>query len=340
MLHLRIVAPEDRAEQAFEVLSRSESVCNVIRLPGAAKKPSGDVLLADVAREDASVLLADLEELEISRNGSIALENVDTEISEAARRAEAKASGVASDAVVWEEVEERTSENTTVSVAFLAFMVIAMLIAAVGILNDQPILIVGAMVVGPEFGPVAGFCVAVVQRKPGLAWRSIAALGTGFPFAVLVTIGAVLALRGLDLVPPAFSPGEHPLTAFISQPDVFSVLVALLAGSAGVLSLTSAKSGALIGVLISVTTIPSAANVGVAAAYRNWDEMGGAAAQLGINLASLLLAGVLTLFVQRLVYQLRWRRHQRSRAREQAGLSTGEDGAEARGAPGHPAVRQ
>ena len=78
--------------------------------------------------------------------------------------------------------------------------------------------------------------------------------------------------------------------------------MAYIAGTAGVLSLTSAKSGALIGVLISVTTIPAAANIGVAAAYTDWDEMGGAAAQLGLNLFAIVLAGVATLFVQRRCY--------------------------------------
>ena len=73
----------------------------------------------------------------------------------------------------------------------------------------------------------------------------------------------------------------------------------MLAGIAGVLSLSTAKSGALIGVLISVTTIPAAANVGVAAAYRDWDEFRGATAQLGINLTAIVLAGVTTLAIQR-----------------------------------------
>ena len=68
------------------------------------------------------------------------------------------------------------------------------------------------------------------------------------------------------------------------------------------LSLTSAKSGALIGVLISVTTIPAAANIGGRGGLRGLGEAGGAAAQLGINLAAIVLAGVLTLFVQRRFY--------------------------------------
>ena len=70
-------------------------------------------------------------------------------------------------------------------------------------------------------------------------------------------------------------PVDHELTGFISEPDFFSFFVAFVAGTVGILSLTNAKSGALIGVLISVTTIPAASNIGVAAAYGDWNEAGG-----------------------------------------------------------------
>ena len=48
-------------------------------------------------------------------------------------------------------------------------MILATLIAAVGIVTDSIILIIGAMIVGPEFGPLAGLCVALVQRRRALA---------------------------------------------------------------------------------------------------------------------------------------------------------------------------
>ena len=54
------------------------------------------------------------------------------------------------------------------------------------------------------------------------------------------------------------------------------------------LSLSTAKSGALIGVLISVTTIPAAANIGLAAAYQDWESWRGSIEQLAINLASIV----------------------------------------------------
>ncbi|MBA2579237.1 MAG: DUF389 domain-containing protein [Thermoleophilaceae bacterium] len=310
MIHMRIVAPAARAEAVVRVLMESPAVLNVVHLHEAAEKPRGDLILCDVAREEASIVIDDLRTLGIPRDGSIAVEAIDTVLSESAERAEQAARGLPSDAVIWEEVEERTAEGAELSASFLAFMVLAMLIGAVGIILDSPILIVGAMVVGPEFGPLAGLCVAVIQKRGDLARRSFVALAVGFPLGIVVTFVVALALKLSGLAPADLSSGDRPLTDFISQPGFFSFFVAFLAGMAGVLSLTSAKSGALIGVLISVTTIPAAANVGLAAAYWAWSESQGALLQLLLNLTSIVLAGLGTLAVQRQLFEARRRRHQ------------------------------
>jgi uncharacterized hydrophobic protein (TIGR00271 family) len=323
MIHLRIVAPAYDCENLLDLLRATPSVTNLIFLPGAAQKPEGHVILCDVAREDASVLIGDLKELNIHREGSIAIEEIDSQLSIGAEEAEKAAAGAPSDAVVWEEVEARTSENIELSANFVAFMVLAMLIAASGIFLDSTILIIGAMVVGPEFGPLAGLCVAATQRRPDVAKRSLLALAVGFPAGILAAFLFSLIVKWTDLAPESFTLEGHTFTQFISQPDAFSFIVAFFAGMAGVLSLTSTKSGALIGVLISVTTIPAAANVGLAAAYENWGELGGAAAQLGLNLTAICLAGISTLYVQRLLYVRRRRAHLHDQAREVAGLPTG-----------------
>lgn len=307
----------------MELLKRSDSVVNLVSLPGTAIKPEGDVILCDIAREDASVLIGDLRELGIHKEGSIAIEDIDSQISDAADRAELAAQGAPSDAVVWEEVESRTSESTELSASFLIFIVLACLIASVGILLDAPILIIGAMIVGPEFGPIAGFCVAAAQRRSDLVRRSLLPLAIGFPLGIAAAFFFSLLVRTLDLTPEGFSATTHPLTHFIAHPDAFSFIVASFAGVAGVLSLTNPKSGALIGVLISVTTIPAAANVGLAAAYREGGEMIGALAQLSLNLVAIAAAGTLTLFIQRKLYQRRRRAHLHDDVREAAGLPVG-----------------
>jgi len=320
VVHLRIVAPERCAQDVLELLEGSESVLNVVYLEGAARKPVGDVILCDVAREDASVILSDLRELDVPKHGSIALEVIDTSISDVARAAEKAAAGLPSDAVVWEEVEARTSEQTELSFSFLAFMVLATLIASVGLLLDQPILIIGAMIVGPEFGPIAGACVAAVELRRDLARRSAAALAAGFPIGIVAALLGTLLFRAAGVAPDDFGSLARPLTDFVSNPDLFSIVVAYLAGTAGVLSLTSAKSGALIGVLVSVTTIPAAAGVGVGAAYADWGEFGGALAQLLLNLAIIFVAGTVTLYLQRRLYISRRRKHLGDPARKAAGL--------------------
>ena len=312
MVHLRLVVPPGLVRRVRDLLTAWPVVFNVVHLEGASLKPRGDVILCDVAREDASVVISELRALGLGEQGSISIEEVETSISEAAVLAEQAAKGSPADAVVWEQVESRTSESAELSFSFLAFMILATLIAAVGIMTDSQILIIGAMVVGPEFGPLAGFAVAVVQRRLDLARRSFIALAVGFPVAIAASFLLTVLLRALGPAPDELSAIGHPATLFISDPNTFSVIVALLAGITGVLSLTTAKSGALIGVLISVTTIPAAANVGVAAAYGDWDEFSGALAQLAINLLCLTAAGVGTLLVQRWVFVRRRERYRRT----------------------------
>jgi uncharacterized hydrophobic protein (TIGR00271 family) len=309
VIHLRIVSPADRTERALELLGATASVCNIITLPGAARRPDGDVILCDVASEDGSVVLADLRTLDLHKDGSIAVERIDTELSAAADRAEKAASGAPSDAVLWEEVSSRTSEDATLSLSFLAIMVRATLIASVGIYLDSPILIVGAMVVGPEFGPLAGLCVAIVHRRPSRAVRSFAALVVGFPLGITAAMVATYVFKWTGVTPSEFSLASHSLSRILASPGTLSFFVAFCAGVAGMVSLTTAKSGALIGVLISVTTIPAAANIGVSLAYSDWHAWRGSQEQLALNLFAIVLAGSVTLGIERILYARRKRRH-------------------------------
>lgn len=323
MVHLRIVAPARMAEDALELLEGSGSVCNVVLLADAARKPEGHVILCDVAREEASVIIDDLRELEIPAYGSISMEYVDTQISDAAERAVAHAPGLESDAIIWEDVETRSEEMTELSLTFVAFMVLAMLIVAVGLVLDQTILVIGGMVLGPEFGPLAALCVALVERRFGLVRRSAAALTVAFPVAIVLTIATVAALDLVGLIPAGFDADETELLDFFTHPDVLSLIVALVAGTAGVLSLTSAKSGVLIGVLISVTTIPAAAAGAVSVALGEWGDAGGATIQLALNLFGIVLAGFVTLYLQRRWYVTRRVKHLDDPARAAAGLPIG-----------------
>jgi uncharacterized hydrophobic protein (TIGR00271 family) len=300
VLHLRVISPAELTPAVRGVLRDSLAVTGVIMLPCAAQDPPGDVIICDVAREGANAVLDGLRTLGIDKSGSISVEDAGVTLSVAAERAARRAPGLGVDAVVWDEIEHKTGQETSLSATYLVLLTVATIIAAIGVLLDQPILVVGAMVVGPEFGPLAALCVGLIQRRVSIIRRSAMTLLVGFPIAMAVTALATWAFTAMGLIEKSMLLAERPLTDFIWRPDALSWVVGFLAGIAGMLSVTSAKSGALIGVLISVTTVPAAANAAVATAYWVPDEALGSAAQLTINLAAIVTAGVLTLLVQRL----------------------------------------
>ncbi|MFD7979695.1 TIGR00341 family protein [Streptomyces sp. NPDC059071] len=303
MLHLRLIVPPDRTEAAVALIERTVGTTHLVVLPGAARNPSGDLVLCDVAREAGDELLHGMRELRIDQDGSIAVENIDFSLSKRAEAAEEEAPGEAADAVIWEQLTEATHDESTLTITYSAFMILATMIAACGVVLDNAVLIVGAMAVGPEFGPLAGVCTAVVQRHPKLALRSLSALLIGFAAAIVATTVFSLGMDALDLFSREQLDADRPNTSFIWQPDPFSFVVAVLAGIAGVLSLTSSKSGALVGVAISVTTVPAGANAAVALSYGEFGQMWGSVEQLLLNLFGIMLAGVLTLYGQKLLWR-------------------------------------
>ncbi|CAL9295067.1 DUF389 domain-containing protein [Streptomyces sp. SudanB66_2053] len=310
MLHLRLITPSGQTEDAVRLIEKTVGTTHLCVLTGAARDPAGDVILCDVARESADDLLSGLKNLNLDTTGSIAVENVDLSLSDRADRAEKEAPGEGADAVLWEQLTEATHEESTLSVTYLAFLTLATMIAACGVVLDNAILIVGAMAVGPEFGPLAGISTAAVQRKPRLALRSLTALLVGFAAAIVLTVLFSLFMNAVGLFTQQQLEGERPQTGFVYAPDWFSFVVAVLAGAAGTLSLTSAKSGALVGVAISVTTVPAAANAAVALSYGDTTQTWGSTEQLLLNLLGITLAGTLTLLTQKHL----WRR-QHSRLR-------------------------
>src|SRR5204862_320162 len=86
-------------------------------------------------------------------------------------------------------------------------------------------------VVGPEFGPLAGLCVAIVQRRPAEARRSLLALVVGFPVGMLATIGLVLLLTATGQLDSSMLTADRPDTSFIYHPDSLSFVVAFLASA-------------------------------------------------------------------------------------------------------------
>ncbi|WP_422747721.1 DUF389 domain-containing protein [Mycobacterium sp. WMMD1722] len=299
MLHLRVIAPPELRDPILELLSGNPGATHLVVHRDAALDPRGDEITAELARESANEVVDGLKALGVKDCGAITLDVVDTVLSARAYRAEDEAEGDPADAVVWDELAARTREESTLNVTFLAFLTLACMIAAVGVATDSPVTVVGAMVVGPEFGPLAALAVGLVRKRGYLARRALVALLVGFPVAMAITAVAVLGGEAAGWI-ELQSTRHLEEVDFIFQVGPLSVVVALLAGAAGMLSLVSAKSAALVGVFISVTTVPAAGFAVVAATVGDWDIAAESAAQLAINLVGIVGAGVLVLMARRL----------------------------------------
>ncbi|GAA2802484.1 DUF389 domain-containing protein [Saccharopolyspora taberi] len=297
MLHLRVICPAGRTETVLAALRAQPGATHLTIARGGALDPPGDLIEADVAREAADDVLDAIGAAELGEDGAVVLTDAGTTISERAERAEESAPGEGSDAVVWDQLIANTGEECRLNGTFLAFLSIACLLGAVGVVTDSPVTIVGAMVVGPEFGPLAALAVGLVCRRWLLVRRAAVALAVGFPVAMGVTALATLAGKWTGLIDASSLPTGGQVS-FVYTVGWSSLIVALLAGAAGMLSLTSAKSAALVGVFISVTTVPAAGYSVVALLLRDWGQAVGSATQLVVNLVGIVLAGVLVLLVR------------------------------------------
>jgi uncharacterized hydrophobic protein (TIGR00271 family) len=285
-----------------QTLEDDPSVSGLALVKAAALHPPGDLVLADVPREAANDVITRLRALGVHREGTIEIQPVDTWLSGKGFDCELKAPGSSRDAVVWAQVAQRSYEESELNWTYLSFMTLATLIASIAIVLDSQVLVIGAMVLGPEFGAIAALGVALVRRRYVLFGHAIRTLVLGFSVAIAVTTVLALIGRALGWIFVDDVIGPRPATAFIYTPDKWSFIVAVVAATAGVLSLTSAKAAGLAGVFISVTTVPAAGNIALGIAFGVGDAIWGSTLQLFVNLAGMALAGWAALALQQAVW--------------------------------------
>jgi uncharacterized hydrophobic protein (TIGR00271 family) len=305
VLHVRAVSPAALTEQLADRLAAAPGVQNVVVRAGAARRPDGDAVEFDVRDGAANPALLALRELGLDRAGVICVERVDAVLTGQAVPAGDHGALRREIAPVWEMVEAVIRQGEAYAPSFYVLLAVAALIGAVGLLTNSQILIVGAMVVGPEYNAIIGVALGISRRVRGEVRDGLLALSGGFLAAIVLSLLFGLAVRASGRTPAAFLQGVRPVADLINKPDIYSVIVAVLAGIVGVVSLTEVRANALIGVFISVTTIPAAASAGVSIAYSSWGEAWGSLLQLLLNVALLVLVGAAGLHAQRAIWRRR-----------------------------------
>jgi uncharacterized hydrophobic protein (TIGR00271 family) len=293
VFHLRAYVPPSQVEDVTRALTGRAGVRHVV-LSGVTADSGAALVTAEVDAAAADDAVADLTALGVAaRDLSIARVEVARPI---APESAVRETTDRSDALVWTEVADEALESVGLRAGYLAYMAVAGAIAAFGVLEGSAILIVGAMAVSPDLLPLTAAAVAVVARRPRLFRRAIGTLLPGLAAAVATAAVVTLLLRVFAVV--GSGADIHTGVVYgLAHVSVTTVCVALAAGVAGMLSFETRASYA-VGVAISVTTIPAAAYIGVAAGLGEWRGALGALAVLAVNLAMLLLAGIATLGVQ------------------------------------------
>ncbi len=306
VITIRVCAPSAISPDVQAIFTSSLVVSSLVVHPGASQRPVGDVIEADLPRESANDLLDALLATGVQDAGTIQVLPVSSWVSRPGLQAEQDAPGDGPDAVVWSQVTQQAYEESDLTWTFLAFMVLATLLAAIAIVTDSTILVIGAMVLGPEFVPIAALGLALVRRRKNLFRQSLRTLVVGFTVSITVTAALALVGRFTGLITMANIAHENrPGTAFIYSPDKWSLIIAVIAGAAGVLAMTSQKAGGMAGVFISVTTIPASGNIALALVFGVWHDVWASALTLVINIAGMALAGWATLAVQQKVWRAR-----------------------------------
>ncbi len=292
MLRLRSSVAHHQAEEFGALLRELEGVRRVVQLTDEGAPTESFVFVADVEPAIADRLLEEISALGIGHEDYV-LSKV--EVIAPQHRHHHGDGGV--DGFAWVEVMGQARANSRPLARYLALINVAAVIAALGVITNSSILIVGAMAVSPDLLPICATAVGLVGGRYGLAWRAFTTLVLGLGLVVVTAMVLSALLKWTGLLPDGFEVEESSL-ATLAHTDYSTVLIAAAAGVAAMLSFETRASTA-VGVAISVTTIPASAYLGVALGGGGIEHALGAAVVLAINVSLLIVSATLTLAVQR-----------------------------------------
>lgn len=240
-------------------------VRNVVRLPAVEVDTGRDVVTAFLPDDRADNVLASLRALRDWEAGDLSLINVDLVVRhDLAQFDAADGDDEESGTIGWEMILVRAQAEACLSRQYVTFMACAGLIATFGLVRDMPILIVGAMSLSPDLAPANAIAVNLTVGALQRMAKALATLVVGLAVAMLVAFVVTAALQGIGVLKGGTEAVNDTLTAFVTQVDPVTIVVAITAGVAAMVAFLTEQGLTAVGVAISVTTIPAASYAGVA----------------------------------------------------------------------------
>ena len=194
-------------------------------------------------------------------------------------------SATAARELLYEQVERGARLDSN----FLLLVVLSTVVAAIGLIEDNVAVVIGAMVIAPLLGPNLALSLGTALGDVALMRKSLQTLLVG----ILLAVG-LSAVFGLLWPSPLTS---HELISR-THASLDSIVLALASGAAAALSLTTGLSGVLVGVMVAVALLPPAATLGIMLGYGNTSLALGAGLLLAINVVCVNLASKIVFFLK------------------------------------------
>lgn len=195
-----------------------------------------------------------------------------------------------------EAIYEKVEQNARLDLNYLVLVMLSTVVAAIGLLENNVAVIIGAMVIAPLLGPNLALSLGTALGDISLVRKSALTLLSGIALALLLSIGLGLFWRSALSSPELMS-------RTVAEMD--SIALALASGAAAALSLTTGLSSVLVGVMVAVALLPPAATLGIMLGNGNTDLAVGAGLLLVVNIVCINLASNIVFFLKG-VYPRKW----------------------------------
>ena len=171
------------------------------------------------------------------------------------------------DRISREELQAKADDLASGIGTYVLMTVISAVIATAGLLLNSAAVVVGSMVIAPFVGPAMATSVGTIVNDDELFSRGVRLQILGLVLAIGAAFVFAFVVRYIHLVPPLEDVTSITEISERVAPDFLSLVIAIGAGIAGIVSLTTGVSAALVGVMIAVALIPPAATVGIGLAW-------------------------------------------------------------------------
>ncbi|KAA9399695.1 TIGR00341 family protein [Haloarcula sp. CBA1130] len=294
---VQILIPTGKRDAVLSVLAE-EGIDYVLTDETSAREFTAAVTFP-VPTNALEPVLEELRDVGINDDGYTVVVDANTVISSQFDELEEKyAEEEDEDRIAREELTSKANDLAPSLSNYGLMTVISAIIATAGLLLDSPAVVVGSMVIAPLIGPAMTANVGTVVDDQEMFARGVKLQAIGLGLAVVSATVFALLVRYANVIPPLADVTSVSQIRERVAPDFLSLVVALGAGAAGVVSLTSGVSTALVGVMIAVALIPPAATVGIGIAWGQPLVSLGSAVLLLVNVLSINLAVLVGLWYQ------------------------------------------